>query len=291
MSLLQSPRPWWVAAALSAPLLVLLDHALGDRVPLPSSWRLALLLAALLAVPTLLARAGLRRQAPPAAAPSEVAQAAADVAQARLALQAAMADLARADRAATAAPEGASRAGRGTAFLAWGLVFFLVVSGGLAYAFLQVPGENVPSSTNPLHYHATFAVFVRGERINYSTAPFDLNQRGFLVSHLHNPDQDVLHLEGQRGQRFSDALARATGTHYDAGSIALDVPVPLRHDAAGEEKVQLYVAHHAGDDWAEVADLQGYVPLDQDRILLTLGALDEAALKAEQGVVRVGSGT
>jgi hypothetical protein len=170
-------------------------------------------------------------------------------------------------------------------------VFFLLVSGGLAYAFLQVPEENVPSSTNPLHIHATFAVFVRGERVNFSGPEFDLSTRGFLISHLHSPDQDLLHLEGQRGQRFSDALARATGTQFDATFVSVDAPVAVRYDAAPGEKVRLFVAAHGEEEWREVENLLGYVPLDQDRILLTLGAVDSAGLAAQQGAVKAGAAT
>lgn len=293
MSAAKSARGWWVAAVLSAPLLVLLDRFLQGRLsPQAEGIRFGALLLLLFLVPALFGAAALRRERTTGAADPRVVQAIQETVQARQAVQSALAALAQARPAAPSAPAPV-KSPRRVLPIVVGLLILLVGSGGLAYAFLHVPDENVPDST--FHVHATFAVYVRNERVNYSSEAFDLETRSFLVSHLHTltsearpvPDQDLLHVELLAGQRLGDVLDRATGTRLGRDVLTLDEAVHggATYRAEGEERLRVLVAHDLGDDWQEIEDGPAYRILNGDRILITFGAPDDAALAAQKDSV------
>ena len=309
MSVWKGPRPWWAAAALAPALLVALDLLLEPRlaglrlapgsvaaVLFGATGRLVLLFLALLVLPPLLWRTGQRRMESPAAqAEARVAETLAHAQDARRAVREAMAALAQADaRAATAAPGPAApparKVGR-AALVAMLIASFLVASGGLAYAFLQVPEENVPSTTGLFHVHATFAVYVHGERLNYSHPAFDLSERGYLRSHLHVDDPDVMHVEIVRGQTLGDFLELATATRLEKGALILDdlVHGGARHETGPEGTLRVFVAHDKGDAWEELDDAPGYVIRDGDRFLVTYGNAPAEELAAQQASVQVGA--
>ena len=56
---------------------------------------------------------------------------------------------------------------------------------------------STPSPPETMHIHAAFALFVHGERIEYTDPAFDLAARHYLRAHLHHPDGDIIHIEGE----------------------------------------------------------------------------------------------
>ncbi|MFA5943274.1 MAG: hypothetical protein WC876_02280 [Candidatus Thermoplasmatota archaeon] len=148
---------------------------------------------------------------------------------------------------------------------------------GAAWAFTAAPGDD-----ETIHIHAAWALFVDGDRVNFTAPAYDLANTGFLRGHLHVPDQDIIHLEGTPGLTLADFFHGSldadlwdTGLRLDASHAGAE----LRND--GNRTLRLFVVHEDGARWLEESSIASYQPLDHDRILLTYGALDDATLQSQ----------
>lgn len=159
---------------------------------------------------------------------------------------------------------------------------FISATALISTAFVQLPNvAEVP------HNHASLAVFVNGDRVNYSGAAFDLAARQYLAAHLHAPNQDILHLEGRIRITISDIFARALASSISHNALRLD---KIEH--SGETFVSnethhlsMYVSPAFSDGWVRVRDIPSYEPRQKDRLLVTYGVFDQEALEREFAAV------
>lgn len=152
---------------------------------------------------------------------------------------------------------------------------------GSAWAFAAAPRDEVL-----IHHHAAWALFVDGERVDYTGVAYDLSSTGFLRGHLHSPDQDILHIEGTPGLTLADFVRGSLGGELTDKSIRLDPGHGGgEHRNEGNRTLRLFVAHDGGGVWSEQASIASYRPRDRDRLLLTFGTLDEATLREQLAVV------
>ena len=149
---------------------------------------------------------------------------------------------------------------------------------GVALAFLVACGAlwtlaapAAPTSEN-VHEHARFALYVDGERVEYSGEAFDLAQRGFLRGHLHAPDGETIHVEGRPGLTLGEFFERTLEARLEPGRVTL-------HDGrAFDAPVRLYVGGASGG-WREAWDAAAFEPRDGHRLLVVVGG-PPAALPA-----------
>ncbi len=162
------------------------------------------------------------------------------------------------------------------------LSIVLAFSGVVGFAFLTAP-----EPVEDVHLHAAFAVFVEGERVNFTDPAFDLQNSGFLRAHMHNPDQDSMHIEGAPGLTLSEFFWLSLGSELHQGRLRLNVPV---HDGVVYEDsenmtLRVFVAPNGSHNWARLPHIDGYVMRDHDRILVTYGNAEGDALLAELSAV------
>jgi hypothetical protein len=177
-------------------------------------------------------------------------------------------------------PSGPARAGGGLRFFLLGAAAATLLLGS-AWAFAAAPRDEAL-----VHHHAAWALFVDGERVNYTGVAYDLSSTGFVRGHLHSPNQDILHIEGTPGLTLADFVRGSLGGELTDTSIRLDAGHGgAVHAKSGNRTLQLFVAHDGGGAWVEQARIASYRPRDHDRILLTFGVPDEAALREQLGQV------
>lgn len=78
-----------------------------------------------------------------------------------------------------------------------GLIAAIAVT-GIVYAVQQNAEQNASNRANcPGHWHATFAVYVEGERVPFPQPPYLIAPQGKLPlsMHMHTPSQETLHFE------------------------------------------------------------------------------------------------
>lgn len=270
----RSPLPAPVHLAPWTPSLVLLalQVARGLGAPLPEMPLGAMLLVWLCTtLPLALLAWGLHVHARAAAVPADeqrLVQALQALQQAEAIAREAAAALARAQETLPNAPAGATApVRRHLPLVAATLAVLLVAGGAVAYALAQERAGR----GGDVHEHATFALFVDGERVRFTDPAFDLSARGFLRGHLHAPDDALLHIEGAPGLTLGEFMERALGARLQDGTLTLDAKV---HAGRIVEDVRLFVAGADGA-WREVADADAHVPRDGERLLLTAGSTQE----------------
>lgn len=288
---------WIVCAALAPTLLVLgleIVRELGYALP-PVDLAVVAFLWAITTLPLILLAIGLARQAPPGAGSVEDVKAAMEavsraervaVANAQsvarieqlLAQQAAGAPGSGGGAAAATAVPAIARVSRGRLAMAAVVVLAILVTGGFAYTIARVA-----TTPDEVHIHPTFAVYVDGERIDFTSPLFDLAARGVLSAHLHAPDGATMHVEGQPGQTLGEFFRDALAANLTDTRLQLDNLVHegrILNDGKGGD-LRLHVAGR-DEPWREVVDVDGYVPRDGDRILLTFGKPTPEDLEAQK---------
>lgn len=196
------------------------------------------------------------------------------------AVAAALRAVAEAERLVRASPAAGPASGGGgiRPFLLGVIATSLVL--GSAWAFAEAPQDE-----ETIHHHAAWALFVDGERLNFTGLEYDLSSTGFLRGHLHSPNQDIVHIEGTPGLTLAGFVRGSLGGELTDTSLRLS-SLPggeARND--GNRTLWLFVAHGGGGAWERQPSIASYRPRDHDRILLTFGALDEATLRAQLDAV------
>ncbi|HSG50043.1 MAG TPA: hypothetical protein VLA43_19620 [Longimicrobiales bacterium] len=166
--------------------------------------------------------------------------------------------------------------GRGVAVAA--VVVLVALAGAAGWAL-----NGLPEAPEQVHLHAAFAVYVDGERVEFTDPYFDLGRSGFLRAHLHAPDQDIMHVEGEPGLTLEEFFRLSLRAELDQGALRLDEEVHggLTVVDNATHPLRLFVAPDGGGAWSQVLHVPGYVMHDRDRILLTYGNATGAELEAQ----------
>lgn len=147
------------------------------------------------------------------------------------------------------------------------------------------PAQPAQLPPSEYHIHVDFALYINGERFNFSRPRFDVSNalpKGrFAHMHIANPDGDkVIHVhakdvpltwffEGIRMNVTSNCLAAEEGERHCNN-------INMTHNTTLKVFVQNF-----GGNWKQIENFEEYVPLDLDRILVTYGDEDAAALQAQ----------
>jgi len=132
----------------------------------------------------------------------------------------------------------------------------------------------------PGHWHATFRVFDEDEELRFQHPRFDMASMS-MRTHLHQPDDAKMHLEG--GCADMGDFFGAMGMRLRGDSLRLDDELHEGRSIANEGNLtwRFFVTDETGN-WTERPDLPSYQAKDGQRILLTYGDLGDEAIAAQQ---------
>lgn len=135
-----------------------------------------------------------------------------------------------------------------------GIVLLVV---GAVYVFTTTEPK-VPHY-NEIHIHADFAVYLDGERVDFSESIYHSDEQAvrhpFL--HLHDGDGDVLHIHAKN---------QTLAAFFESIGIRLDENCLTRgtHSYCRGDNLRMFIN---GKEWTE--PFTAYTPRDLDRIVLT----------------------
>lgn len=145
------------------------------------------------------------------------------------------------------------------------------------------------------HDHASFAVFIEGERVIFVHPDYDAGKRGMGPPHMHVGDgREVWHIEGSFPGGKPDMtlpdLFIYHGVKVREGSLQLDTAAGhngTTWNDQGNKTWQLYVSRHDGDRRAPfvVEAFTTYRPQNLDKLLITYGDLTSDELTRQQATV------
>lgn len=172
------------------------------------------------------------------------------------------------------------------------IALVVVVAAAAAATFLQ------PSTGDRFaHDHATFAMFVGGERVGFAHPDYDASRRGHGPPHMHVGDgKEVWHLEGTFPGGKPDLTLERTFSYmavaFRDGYAKLDTLGG--HNGTewrdqGSATWQVFVSRLVGDDRTPferiAASASQYKPQNMDRLLVTYGDLPPEELARQQAAV------
>ena len=178
----------------------------------------------------------------------------------------------------------------------WAPVGILLLAGLAAFAGLYLnergeaggagacePGTPGCELRQPIHEHADFAVFIRGQRLDFSddrfisTADEELSEN----VHIHNPRHTVVHIH--RESTTWDEFFRSLGFELNDPSLLgvtpettfLKMPDGTTYSANATETFKFYV------NGVKVDGIASYNIADLDRVLLSFGSESEEDVLAQ----------
>ncbi|MCY3880653.1 MAG: hypothetical protein OXG61_00860 [Chloroflexi bacterium] len=159
------------------------------------------------------------------------------------------------------------------------LAVLLVLNGGddVPVTVVCEPGTPGCELRQPVHWHADFALYIRGER-------YDFNQQQFFSTvedelsenvHIHEPFHNVVHVhrEGSTWREFFHSLG------FELTDRCLTTPEGERLCASGSERLS-FVINGVRVDALSFQDIT-----DIDRALISFGAESEGELTQQYGEV------
>lgn len=155
----------------------------------------------------------------------------------------------------------------------------------------------LPPGKRFIHDHASFALFIGGEKVSFVHPDYDAGQRGMGPPHMHIGDgREIWHIEGSFvGGRSDLTLADSSlynGVTFRQGSMKLDTLGG--HNGTewrdqGNATWEVYVSRMVGDQRAPFERIEGdysqYAPQNLDMILVTYGDLTPEELARQQAAV------
>jgi hypothetical protein len=139
------------------------------------------------------------------------------------------------------------------------------------------PGTPGCELRQPIHEHADFAVFIRGERLDFSNDRYISTEERELSEniHIHNPRHTVVHIH--REQTTWDEFFRSLGFELNDPSLptitpettCLKMPDGTRYCASATETFKFYV------NGVKVDGIANHNISDLDRVLLSFGSETE----------------
>lgn len=148
-------------------------------------------------------------------------------------------------------------------------------------------GEPGCTLRQAIHEHADFALYIRGQRFDFNKPQFVSTEDKELspVAHIHEPRHTVVHVH-MSGTTW-DEFFRAIGIELTDPSLpgvtpetsCIKMPDGQQYCASGNEKLNFRVngVKVDGISFREIHDL--------DRVLISFGSEDDAALQAQAGTV------
>ena len=160
----------------------------------------------------------------------------------------------------------------------------VVAVGGIAYAVQQ----NLESRGEcPGHWHATFQIFIDGERVAFPQPPYLLSPQGKLPMrlHMHSPSQEVLHFEPLQPECMSTKEAFET-VDIELGPTVMTVgpdhgPLAGTYEANATSALRYFVQPRnetmQETTWAQVGGRQ---LANGEKLLIAYGNYTDAEIKA-----------
>ncbi len=165
-------------------------------------------------------------------------------------------------------------------------VVIVVAIAGIVYA-VQQSAERRGSC--PGHWHATFAIYVDGERVPFPQPPYQLAPQGKMAMsmHMHSPSQEILHYEPVQPECLGteDAFNRID---VDLGSdkMILDSdhengPLGGTYENDGNSTLRYFVQPKDSTleetSWSKLKDRQ---LANGEKLLIAYGAYSEAEIQS-----------
>jgi len=145
------------------------------------------------------------------------------------------------------------------------------------------PGTPGCELRQPIHEHADFAVFIRGERLDFSDDRFVSTEDKELSEnvHIHNPRHTVVHIH--RESTTWDEFFRSLGFQLNDPSLLgvtpettfLKMPDGTTYSASTTETFKFYV------NGVKVDGIASYNISDLDRVLISFGSETEEEVLAQ----------
>ncbi|MFA5943438.1 MAG: hypothetical protein WC876_03115 [Candidatus Thermoplasmatota archaeon] len=163
----------------------------------------------------------------------------------------------------------------------------VVAIAGVVYAFQQSAETRREC---PGHWHATFQIFVEGERVPFPQPPYLMAPQGKLPMslHMHTPSQEILH--------FEPAQPECLGTKdtfeivdVDLGATKMTIgddhgPLAGSYENDGNKTLRYFVQVRDGEmeetTWSK---LGGRQLANGEKLLIAYGQYTEAQIKAMMG--------
>lgn len=176
-----------------------------------------------------------------------------------------------------------------------GAVVLIAVVGTLVAFPGLIPAG--PPAERFAHDHATFAVFINGERVNFAHPDYDASKRGMGPPHMHVSDgKEVWHIEGnfpdgKPDQTLEELFVYNTVTFRD-GYMKLDTLAG--HNGSewrdqGNATWQVFFSKFGVDARLPFERVEGdpsaYVPQNLDQLLITYGDPTPEELARQQAAV------
>lgn len=151
-----------------------------------------------------------------------------------------------------------------------GLIIAAVVIAG--NILLQQGSEGI-GVVGEIHYHADFAVYLNGERYNFSQEKYMSTENKSLsnFAHFHDMDGNIIHkhAEGVTLGFFLDTL----DISLNDSCLILDDDTPYCND--GEKILKMYVNGKENDDFSD------YDIHEEDKILISYGDESEEEIQSQ----------
>ena len=159
------------------------------------------------------------------------------------------------------------------------LAVLLVVNSGEAAPVTVVcePGTPGCELRQPVHWHADFALYIRGERYDFNQERFISDEEDELTEnvHIHNPRHNVVHVhrEGTTWREFFTSLG------FELTDRCLKTPEGEEYCTSGTERLS-FVLNGAKLDGLAFQDIT-----DIDRALISFGPETDEELLAQYELV------
>lgn len=168
------------------------------------------------------------------------------------------------------------------------LLIGLIVAVALAGIVYAVQQNAETRGSCPGHWHATFAVYVDGERVPFPQPPYLIAPQGKLPlsMHMHTPSQETLHFEPAQPECLgvkdtmeyvdvdvSENKLTLSGAHEEG-------PFGGSYEPDGNKTLRFFVQERGGDmQESEWSSLRGRQLADGEKLLIVYGddTLDEVA--------------
>jgi hypothetical protein len=148
--------------------------------------------------------------------------------------------------------------------------FIIAVGGGLGFSYYQNHladpyGGYYDQIVAEYHIHADFAIYLNDTRLQLTDEKYMSSVEQIIHPdlHLHDGNQDLLHIHAE-GLTFSNFLE---SIGMPLTNDCMTDERGFQHCTGGGQELALFV------NGERVSDIVGYVPKDEDRILLYYGNL------------------
>lgn len=164
------------------------------------------------------------------------------------------------------------------------VVIIIVAIAGIVYAFQQSAETR---GNCPGHWHATFQIFVDGERVPFPQPPYLMAPQGKLPMslHMHTPSQEILHYEPPQPDCLGTGDAFET-LDIDLGASKLTVgedhgPLAGSYENDGNSTLRYFVQMRDGEmEETTWGDLGGRQLKNGEKLLIAYGDYSEDEIQS-----------